>query len=163
MVQRVAILSPTGWYLPLKRRLESTGELQLLPALAFLPLEEHRIAAEWYPDDAVLLLGTNLDDWRTIALPQSRNHQRTKELLDRALRPRAITMRQSQSTAAFLPSQRINWWCLRSLARGGLTSGRTSRASCARRFVTDSSIEFPFPHVRQTRQPAGHPQPEIAT
>lgn len=81
--QRIAILSSTAWYLPLKRRLESSGLVRVVPALAFFPLEPDRIAAEQYPDDAVLLLGTNLDDWRTLALPQSRNHQRTKELLDR--------------------------------------------------------------------------------
>jgi len=67
----------------------------MVPASQYFPVEPERIQRGWQPDDAVVLLGTNLDDWRTIAAPQSRNHQRTKELLDRLTReqPNAIVTR----------------------------------------------------------------------
>lgn len=86
--QRIAVVFGSYHYLPLKRRLELTGDIRVLPPLRYFPLEPDRIRAGWQPDDAILLLGTNLDDWRSIAFPQSRNHQRTKELLDRLRRER---------------------------------------------------------------------------
>lgn len=93
--RRIAVVFGTGHYLPLKRRLEADGGIGLLPALEFLPLEPDRIEAGWHPDDAVLLLGTNLDDWRSLAAPHSRNHQRTKDLLDRlrSERPGSVVTR----------------------------------------------------------------------
>lgn len=93
--QRVAVVYGSAHYLPLKRRLESTAGIQVLPPLRYFPLEPERIQAGWHPDDAILLLGTNLDDWRSIAFPQSRNHQRTKDLLAllRSQRPNAVVTR----------------------------------------------------------------------
>lgn len=86
--ERIAVVFGTAHYLPLKRRLESADSVRVLPPIRFFPLEPGRIEAAWHPDDAILLLGTNLDDWRSIGFPQSRNHQRTKELLDRLRRER---------------------------------------------------------------------------
>lgn len=86
--KRVAVLYGSGHYLPLKRRLESRGDVRLIPPLRYFPLEPERVRAGWHPDDALVLLGANLDDFRTIAFPQNRNHQRTKELLDRLRRER---------------------------------------------------------------------------
>jgi len=86
--ERIAVVFGTVHYLPLKRRLESTDAIRVLPPSRYFPLEPDRIEAGWHPDDAILLLGTNLDDWRSIGFPQSRNHQRTKELLDRLRRER---------------------------------------------------------------------------
>lgn len=86
--QRVAVVFGGGHYLPLKRRLESSGNIRVAPPLRYFPLEPERIEAGWHPDDAIVLLGTNLDDWRSTAFPQSRNHQRSKELLDRLRRER---------------------------------------------------------------------------
>jgi hypothetical protein len=93
--QRVAIVYGSYHYLPLKRRLESNPGIRVVPPLRYFPLEPDGIRAGWHPDDAVLLLGTSLDDWRSIAMPQSRNHQRTKELLDRLRRerPNAVVTR----------------------------------------------------------------------
>ena len=93
--QRVAVVYGSAHYLPLKRRLESTAGIRVLPPLRYFPLEPERIQAGWHPDDAILLLGTNLDDWRSIAFPQSRNHQRTKDLLAqlRSRRPNAVVTR----------------------------------------------------------------------
>jgi hypothetical protein len=90
----IAVVFGGGHYLPLKKRLEARG-IRIVSALKYFPLESERIQASWQSDDAVVLLGTNLDDWRTIASPQSRNHQRTKELLDRLARerPNAIVTR----------------------------------------------------------------------
>lgn len=86
--KHVAVLFGSGHYLPLKRRLESRGDVRLIPPLLYFPLEAERARAGWHPDDAVVLLGANLDDFRSIAFPQNRNHQRTKELLDRLRRER---------------------------------------------------------------------------
>jgi len=93
--QRVAIVFGSYHYLPLKRRLESTQNIRVLPPLRYLPLDTGGLTRGWHPDDAVLLLGANLDDWRSIASPQSRNHQRTKELLDRLRheRPNSVITR----------------------------------------------------------------------
>lgn len=79
----VAVLLGGYHYYPQKRRLERDGEMRVRSALAFLPLSVSEVEAGWHPDDAVLLLATNLDDWRILAAPHSRNHQRTKDLLDR--------------------------------------------------------------------------------
>jgi hypothetical protein len=87
--QRVAVVFGGGHYLPIKHRLESAGMIQVVLPVGFFPLDSAAVRAAWHPDDAIMLLGTNLDDWRTIAFPQSRNHQRTKELLDRLRRERA--------------------------------------------------------------------------
>lgn len=86
--KRIAVVFGAVHYLPLKRRLESTDAIRVLPPSGYFPLEPDRIEAGWHPHDAILLLGTNLDDWRSIGFPQSRNHQRTKELLDRLRRER---------------------------------------------------------------------------
>jgi hypothetical protein len=87
--ERIAVVFGSAHYLPLKRRLESTDPISVLPPSRYFPLEPDRIEAGWHSDDATLLLGTNLDDWRSIGFPQSRNHQRTKELLDRLRRERS--------------------------------------------------------------------------
>jgi hypothetical protein len=86
---RIVVVFGTAHYLPLKRRLESTEAIGVLPPSRYFPLEPDRLEEGWHPDDAILLLGTNLDDWRSIGFPQSRNHQRTKELLDRLRRERS--------------------------------------------------------------------------
>jgi hypothetical protein len=86
--RRVAVVFGGGHYPPIKPRLEAMGIRVSLP-LQYFPLSADDIQAAWHPDDAIVLVGTNLDDWRAIGLPQSRNHQRTKELLDRLRRERA--------------------------------------------------------------------------
>jgi hypothetical protein len=93
--QRIAVVFGTYHYLPLKRRLESSPAIRVIPPLQYFPLEPARIQAGWHPDDAVLLLGTNLDDWRVLGFPQSRNHQRTTDLLDRLRheRPNSVITR----------------------------------------------------------------------
>lgn len=83
--RRIAVVYGRGHYGPIKRRLESAG-IQVMTSQGYFPLDEDRVRDDWSGDDLIVLLGTNLDDWRTIAYPQSRNHQRTKELLDRLRR-----------------------------------------------------------------------------
>jgi len=99
---RIAVVFGNVHYLPLKRRLESIDVARVLPPDRFFPLEPDRIEAGWHPDDAILLLGTNLDDWRSIGFPQSRNHQRTKELLDRLRRERVNSVAARYYAARWL-------------------------------------------------------------
>lgn len=84
--RRIAIVFGDYHYLPQKRRLERSTGVRVVSAAAYLPLDPAQVAAAWHRDDAVVLLGTNLDDWRGLGAPHSRNHQRTKELLDRLRR-----------------------------------------------------------------------------
>ena len=92
--QRIAAVFGTYHYLPQKRRL-AEHRIRVVSAVQYLPLDAERIDAGWHPDDAVVLLGTNLDDWRILGALQSRNHQRTKELLDRMKgeRPNSVLLR----------------------------------------------------------------------
>lgn len=87
--QRLAVVFGVAHYRPLKKRLDAQGAVRLVPPFQYFPLEANRLQAGWQADDGAILLGTNLDDWRAIAAPQSRNHQRTKDLLERLTRERA--------------------------------------------------------------------------
>jgi len=81
--KRIAVVYGRTHYVPLAHRLQEHTYTEVIPTTDFLPLSEQEVEAAWHNDDAILLLGTNLDSWKIPGAPQSRNHQRSKYLLDR--------------------------------------------------------------------------------
>lgn len=78
---RIAVLIGGAHLYPQRVRLEQFGDIQWLSAHDFLP-SEAEVQQALTPGDAKLLLGANLDSWSVPAIPQSRDHRRSKALLD---------------------------------------------------------------------------------
>lgn len=79
--QRIAVLIGGAHLYPQRARLEQYQEVRWLPAHGFLPSDDE-VQRALTPADAKLLLGANLDSWVVPAMPQSRDHRRSKQLLD---------------------------------------------------------------------------------
>lgn len=86
--RRIALVIGGGHYRALKERLERDPGVRVSLPSRFLPIAPEESARSWQEDDAIVLLGTNLDDWRIIATPHARNHALTRELLDRLIAAR---------------------------------------------------------------------------
>ena len=80
---RIAIVFGASHILSLNRRLQGQANVHVTSVGDFMPLSPLEVERGWYQDDAILLLGESLDSWLIPAAPQSRDHGRTKELLDR--------------------------------------------------------------------------------
>jgi len=80
---RIAIVFGAAHTLSLARRLQGQANVCVTSVSDFLPLIPQEVERGWNQDDAILLLGESLDSWLIPASPQSRDHGRTKELLDR--------------------------------------------------------------------------------
>lgn len=80
---RIAIVFGGGHILSLVKRLQGQTNVHATLASDFLPLSPQEVEGGWHKDDAVLLLGASLDTWLFPAAPQSRDHGRTRELLNR--------------------------------------------------------------------------------
>ena len=81
--KKIAVVYGGYHYLPQTRRLEKHKHIKLTSASKYLPLSKQEVEAGWHDDDAFILLGANLDSWEILGAPQSRNHQRSKNLLNR--------------------------------------------------------------------------------
>jgi hypothetical protein len=80
---RIAVVFGAGHTLSLSKRLQGQANIHVTLAGSFLPLSPQEVERGWHQDDAILLLGESLDSWIIPAAPQSRDHRRTRELLDR--------------------------------------------------------------------------------
>jgi tetratricopeptide (TPR) repeat protein len=89
--QRIAVVFGAGHYQALKKRLERVPGVRVVMPTANFPLPPEDVSRGWLPDDAVVLLGASLDDWRIIAQPHLRDHRRTLDLLLRLERERPDT------------------------------------------------------------------------
>lgn len=86
--QRIAVVFGAGHYQPLKMRLENVPGVRVVMPTAYFPLSQQSISRGWLPDDAIVLLGSGLDDWRIVAQPHLRDHRRTLDLVQRLERER---------------------------------------------------------------------------
>ena len=80
---RIAVVFGAYHYLPQVRRLQKQPHIRVIATTEFFPLRNQEVGAEWHDGDTVLLLGVNLDSWQILGAPQSRNHQRSKSLLNK--------------------------------------------------------------------------------
>lgn len=81
--KRIAVVYG-GFHCPrISKRLRNQTEISIVSTFQFFPLTPEEVASGWYKDDAVLLLGANLDSWVIPGVPQARDHRRTRDLLDK--------------------------------------------------------------------------------
>ncbi|MHC4560712.1 MAG: hypothetical protein ACYS80_25820, partial [Planctomycetota bacterium] len=83
----------------ISKRLRNQTEISIVSTFQLFPLTTEEITSGWYKDDAVLLLGANLDSWVIPGVPQARDHRRTKELLNKLelLKPESSATRYYQA------------------------------------------------------------------
>lgn len=79
---RITVVQGWAHYGPLIDRLNGRPEVTLLSTDKFLPITPEELGQAWHRDDAIMVLGTNLDDLAARVWPQCRDHRRTKTELD---------------------------------------------------------------------------------
>lgn len=87
--QRIAVVF--GWFHlgPLMERLERQPGIRVIPAERFLPLTKRELDAAWHRDDAIMMLGSDLDSWMARHAPVSRDQGRAKRRVEELTRAEA--------------------------------------------------------------------------
>ena len=81
--KRVAVILGSYHLAPQAQRLGQQSGVRVLDVKRFLPLRKEEIEAAWQKTDYYLVLGASLDSYLVPAIQHMRNHQRSRELLDR--------------------------------------------------------------------------------
>ena len=81
--KRVAVILGAYHLTPQARRLGQQPGVRVLDVKRFLPLRKEEIEAAWQKTDYHLVLGASLDSYLVPAIQHMRNHQRSRDLLDR--------------------------------------------------------------------------------
>jgi len=81
--KRIAVILGSYHLGPQAKRLGRQPAVRVLDVKKFLPLRKEEVEAAWQKTDYYLVLGSSLDGYLVPAIQHTRNHQRSRELLDR--------------------------------------------------------------------------------